>query len=91
MALKAAVIESCKVRLATHLMTSLATLLGMIPAGARPGGRQRAICAVFARAIIRRFGAIRCRHHVSRSSQFYLVIHARDEAKTAVAREEVGT
>ena len=51
MALKAAVVESCKVRLRPILMTSLATLLGMIPMalGLEAGSEQY---APLARAII---------------------------------------
>ena len=44
-----AVVQSCKIRLRPILMTSLATLLGMIPMALGNGSRQRAICAAGAR------------------------------------------
>ena len=85
MALKAAVIESCKVRLRPILMTSLATLLGMIPMalGLEAGSEQY---APLARAII---GGLALSVVVTMFlvPAVYLVIHARDEAKTAVAEE----
>jgi multidrug efflux pump subunit AcrB len=85
MALKAAVVESCKVRLRPILMTSLATLLGMIPMalGLEAGSEQY---APLARAII---GGLALSVVVTMFlvPAVYLVIHGRDEAKTAVAEE----
>jgi multidrug efflux pump subunit AcrB len=85
MGLKAAVVESCKVRLRPILMTSLATLLGMIPMalGIEAGSEQY---APLARAII---GGLALSVVVTMFlvPAVYLVIHGRDEAKTAVAEE----
>jgi multidrug efflux pump subunit AcrB len=85
MGLKAAVVESCKVRLRPILMTSLATLLGMIPMalGLEAGSEQY---APLARAII---GGLALSVVVTMFlvPAVYLVIHGRDEAKTAVAEE----
>jgi multidrug efflux pump subunit AcrB len=85
MALKAAVVESCKVRLRPILMTSLATLLGMIPMalGLDAGSEQY---APLARAII---GGLALSVVVTMFlvPAVYLVIHSRDEAKTAMAEE----
>ncbi len=44
-----AVITSCRVRLRPILMTSLATIIGMVPDGAEARHGQRAICAAGAR------------------------------------------
>ncbi|MGO8759943.1 MAG: efflux RND transporter permease subunit [Terracidiphilus sp.] len=85
MGLKAAVVESCKVRLRPILMTSLATLLGMIPMalGLEAGSEQY---APLARAII---GGLALSVVVTMFlvPAVYLVIHGRDEAKTAFAEE----
>jgi len=85
MGLKAAVVESCKVRLRPILMTSLATLLGMIPLalGLDAGSEQY---APLARAII---GGLALSVVVTMFlvPAVYLVIHGRDEAKIAVAEE----
>ena len=85
MGLKAAVVESCKVRLRPILMTSLATLLGMIPMalGLEAGSEQY---APLARAII---GGLALSVVVTMFlvPAVYLVIHGRDEPKTAVAEE----
>ena len=85
MGLKAAVVESCKVRLRPNLMTSLATLLGMIPMalGLEAGSEQY---APLARAII---GGLALSVVVTMFlvPAVYLVIHGRDEANTAVAEE----
>ena len=63
MPLLEAVVEACKVRLRPILMTSLATLLGMIPMALGTGSRQRAICAAGARGH-RRTGGFGGRHGV---------------------------
>ncbi len=85
MGLKAAVVESCKVRLRPILMTSLATLLGMIPMalGLEAGSEQY---APLARAII---GGLALSVVVTMFlvPAVYLVIHGRDEAKTEIAEE----
>jgi multidrug efflux pump subunit AcrB len=87
MGLKAAVVESCKVRLRPILMTSLATLLGMIPMalGLEAGSEQY---APLARAII---GGLALSVVVTMFlvPAAYLVIHGRDEAKSAVAEEQI--
>jgi multidrug efflux pump subunit AcrB len=86
MGLKAAVVESCKVRLRPILMTSLATLLGMIPMalGLEAGSEQY---APLARAII---GGLALSVVVTMFlvPAAYLVIHGRDEAKSAAAEEQ---
>ncbi len=85
MGLKAAVVESCKVRLRPILMTSLATLLGMIPMalGLEAGSEQY---APLARAII---GGLALSVVVTMFlvPAVYLVIHGRGEVKTAIAEE----
>jgi multidrug efflux pump subunit AcrB len=85
MGLKSAVVESCKVRLRPILMTSLATLLGMIPMalGLEAGSEQY---APLARAII---GGLALSVVVTMFlvPAVYLVIHGRDEAKIAAAEE----
>jgi multidrug efflux pump subunit AcrB len=82
MRLKAAVVESCKVRLRPILMTSLATLLGMIPMalGLEAGSEQY---APLARAII---GGLALSVVVTMFlvPAVYLVVHGREESKTAV-------
>jgi multidrug efflux pump subunit AcrB len=86
MGLKAAVVESCKVRLRPILMTSLATLLGMIPMalGLEAGSEQY---APLARAII---GGLALSVVVTMFlvPAAYLVIHGREEAKSAAAEEQ---
>jgi multidrug efflux pump subunit AcrB len=85
MELKAAVVESCKVRLRPILMTSLATLLGMIPMalGLEAGSEQY---APLARAII---GGLALSVVVTMFlvPAVYLVIHGRETTKTATAEE----
>ncbi len=85
MGLKAAVVESCKVRLRPILMTSLATLLGMIPMalGLEAGSEQY---APLARAII---GGLALSVVVTMFlvPAVYLVIHGRDESNTVAAEE----
>ena len=87
MGLKAAVVESCKVRLRPILMTSLATLLGMIPMalGLEAGSEQY---APLARAII---GGLALSVVVTMFlvPAVYLVVHGRDEAKTEIAEEQI--
>jgi multidrug efflux pump subunit AcrB len=86
MTLKAAVVESCKVRLRPILMTSLATLLGMIPMalGLEAGSEQY---APLARAII---GGLALSVVVTMFlvPAVYLLIHGREEAKTVAAEEQ---
>ena len=41
--------DSCRIRLRPILMTSLATIFGLIPIGAQAGNRQRRLCAAGAR------------------------------------------
>jgi multidrug efflux pump subunit AcrB len=81
-----ATVESCRVRLRPILMTSLATLLGMIPMalGLEAGSEQY---APLARAII---GGLTLSVIVTMFfvPAVYLVIHGRDEAKTAGAEEQ---
>jgi multidrug efflux pump subunit AcrB len=85
MGLKAAVIESCKVRLRPILMTSLATLLGMIPMalGLEAGSEQY---APLARAIIGglAFSVVITMFLVP---AVYLVIHGREETAAAIPEE----
>jgi multidrug efflux pump subunit AcrB len=80
-----AVIESCKVRLRPILMTSIATLLGMIPMalGLEAGSEQY---APLARAII---GGLALSVVVTMFlvPAVYIVIHGRHEAEPAVAEE----
>jgi multidrug efflux pump subunit AcrB len=80
-----AVIQSCKVRLRPILMTSLATLLGMIPMalGLEAGSEQY---APLARAIIGGLG-ISVIVTVFLVPAVYLLIHGRRENKIAVAGE----
>ena len=83
MSLKAAVVESCKVRLRPILMTSLATLLGMIPMalGLEAGSEQY---APLARAII---GGLALSVVVTMFlvPAVYLLVHGRKEGKTEAA------
>ncbi len=85
MVLKAAVVESCRVRLRPILMTSLATLLGMIPMalGIEAGSEQY---APLARAII---GGLALSVVVTMFlvPAVYLVIHGREERKEIEAEE----
>ncbi len=86
MALKAAVVESCRVRLRPILMTSLATLLGMIPMalGLEAGSEQY---APLARAII---GGLALSVVVTMFlvPAVYLVIHGREENNPTVVEEQ---
>ncbi|MGA7340520.1 MAG: efflux RND transporter permease subunit [Terracidiphilus sp.] len=78
-----AVVNSCKIRLRPILMTSLATLLGMIPMaiGVEAGSEQY---APLARAIIGGL-ALSVVVTVFLVPAVYLVIHGRHEQKSAVA------
>jgi multidrug efflux pump subunit AcrB len=80
-----AVVQSCKVRLRPILMTSLATLLGMIPMalGIEAGSEQY---APLARAIIGGLGAS-VAVTIFLVPAVYLVIHGRREKSTAVTAE----
>src|SRR6202035_5512892 len=80
-----AVVQSCKVRLRPILMTSLATLLGMIPmaVGLEAGSEQY---APLARAIIGGLG-VSVAVTVFLVPAVYLVIHTRRERKQGAARE----
>ena len=68
LSVKDAVITSCRVRLRPILMTSLATIIGMIPDGAETGHRLRAVCADGSGHHRRpeRLGAV---HHIHRSGR----------------------
>jgi multidrug efflux pump subunit AcrB len=81
-----AAVESCKVRLRPILMTSLATLLGMIPMaiGLEAGSEQY---APLARAIIGGL-AVSVVVTIFLVPAVYLVIHSRREGKQGVPREE---
>ena len=80
-----AVVHSCKIRLRPILMTSLATLLGMIPMalGFEAGSEQY---APLARAIIGGLG-LSVIVTVFLVPAVYLVIHGRRQQKLAVAEE----
>jgi multidrug efflux pump subunit AcrB len=80
-----AVVQSCKVRLRPILMTSLATLLGMIPMalGIEAGSEQY---APLARAIIGGLGAS-VAVTIFLVPAVYLVVHGRREKSTAVTAE----
>jgi multidrug efflux pump subunit AcrB len=80
-----AVVQSCKIRLRPILMTSLATLLGMIPMalGLEAGGEQY---APLARAIIGGLG-VSVIVTVFLVPAVYLLVHGKHEMKTAVAGE----
>jgi multidrug efflux pump subunit AcrB len=84
--LKAAVVESCKVRLRPILMTSLATLLGMIPMalGLEAGSEQY---APLARAII---GGLALSVVVTMFlvPAVYLLVHGRKQGKPEEAGEK---
>ncbi len=81
-----ATVEACRVRLRPILMTSLATLLGMIPMalGLEAGSEQY---APLARAIIGGL-ALSVVVTVFLVPAVYLVIHGRSEPATAAARSE---
>ena len=80
-----AVVQSCKIRLRPILMTSLATLLGMIPMalGTEAGSEQY---APLARAVI---GGLTVSVVVTvfLVPAIYLIIHGRNEKATAIAEE----
>jgi multidrug efflux pump subunit AcrB len=80
-----AVVQSCKIRLRPILMTSLATLLGMIPMalGFEAGSEQY---APLARAIIGGLG-VSVVVTVFLVPAVYLVVHGRRENQNAVAQE----
>jgi multidrug efflux pump subunit AcrB len=80
-----AVVQSCKIRLRPILMTSLATLLGMMPMalGLEAGSEQY---APLARAIIGGL-AVSVVVTVFLVPAVYLLVHGRHERKTAVAGE----
>ena len=80
-----AVVQSCKIRLRPILMTSLATLLGMIPMalGLEAGSEQY---APLARAIIGGLG-VSVVVTVFLVPAVYLVVHGRHENQNAVAQE----
>jgi multidrug efflux pump subunit AcrB len=82
MGLQEAVIEACKVRLRPILMTSLATLLGLIPLalGIEAGSEQY---APLARAIIGGL-AVSVAMTVYLVPAVYLIIHGRNKAEGAV-------
>jgi len=84
--LKAAVVESCRVRLRPILMTSLATLLGMIPMalGMEAGSEQY---APLARAII---GGLALSVVVTMFlvPAVYLLVHGREERDSNIAKEQ---
>jgi multidrug efflux pump subunit AcrB len=85
MTLVEAVIESCKIRLRPILMTSLATLLGMIPMalGMEAGSEQY---APLARAVIGGL-AVSVVVTVFLVPAVYLIVHGRRENKFALAGE----
>lgn len=80
-----AVVQSCKIRLRPILMTSLATLLGMIPMalGMEAGSEQY---APLARAVIGGLG-VSVVVTVFLVPAVYLIIHGRHEPKPALAGE----
>jgi len=81
-----AVVQSCKIRLRPILMTSLATLLGMIPMalGTEAGSEQY---APLARAVIGGL-AVSVVVTVFLVPAVYLIIHGRQEKSSAIAGEE---
>ena len=85
MTLIEAVIESCKIRLRPILMTSLATLLGMIPMalGMEAGSEQY---APLARAVIGGL-AVSVVVTIFLVPAVYLIVHGSRENKTALAKE----
>jgi multidrug efflux pump subunit AcrB len=78
-----AVVQSCKIRLRPILMTSLATLLGMIPMalGMEPGSEQY---APLTRAVIGGLG-VSVVVTVFLVPAMYLIVHGMNEKKSAVA------
>jgi multidrug efflux pump subunit AcrB len=80
-----ATVQACKVRLRPILMTSLATLLGMIPMalGVEPGSEQY---APLARAVIGGLG-LSVAVTVFLVPAVYLVIHGRREKIVAAVEE----
>jgi len=80
-----AVVQSCRIRLRPILMTSLATLLGMIPMalGIEPGSEQY---APLARAVIGGL-AVSVVATVFLVPAVYLMIHGRREKQSAIAGE----
>ena len=82
--LRAAVVEACKVRLRPILMTSLATLLGLLPMalGIEAGSEQY---APLARAIIGGLG-VSVVVTVFLVPAVYLIVHGRDEAPASEAK-----
>jgi multidrug efflux pump subunit AcrB len=80
-----AVVQSCRIRLRPILMTSLATLLGMIPMalGVEAGSEQY---APLARAVIGGL-AVSVVVTVFLVPAVYLIVHGRHEEKSAVAVE----
>jgi multidrug efflux pump subunit AcrB len=82
-----AVVQSCKIRMRPILMTSLATLLGMIPMalGLEAGSEQY---APLARALIGGLG-VSVVITVFLVPAVYLLIHGRHEGRPVVVAEEV--
>jgi multidrug efflux pump subunit AcrB len=80
-----AVVQSCKIRLRPILMTSLATLLGMIPMalGTEAGSEQY---APLARAVIGGL-AVSVVVTVFLVPAVYLIVHGRHEKQSAIAEE----
>jgi multidrug efflux pump subunit AcrB len=80
-----AVVQSCKIRLRPILMTSLATLLGMIPMalGTEAGSEQY---APLARAVIGGL-AVSVVVTVFLVPAVYLIVHGRQDKKSAIAGE----
>jgi multidrug efflux pump subunit AcrB len=85
LSLKESVVQSCKIRLRPILMTSLATLLGMIPMslGLESGSEQY---APLARAIIGGLG-VSVVATVFLVPAVYLIIHGRRERKAPLSSE----
>ncbi len=84
MALKAALVESCKVRLRPILMTSLATILGLIPMALalEPGSEQyaplaRAILGGLTVSVVVTVFLVPCA---------YLIVHGKEEHQTIEGR-----
>lgn len=80
-----AVVQSCKIRLRPILMTSLATLLGMIPMalGTEAGSEQY---APLARAVIGGLG-VSVVVTVFLVPAVYLIVHGRDKSEETLAGE----
>jgi multidrug efflux pump subunit AcrB len=85
LALLEAVVQSCKIRLRPILMTSLATLLGMIPMalGTEAGSEQY---APLARAVIGGL-AVSVVVTVFLVPAVYLIVHGRQEKQSVIAEE----